>query len=159
MSDGVDHINVYSKGKTPLGVYLSNFTEFKFDIPELGDAEFSSVEALWYYLGFEDFWGQPEVEALRPLSGFQAKKYGQALRLKWGYRQDNKEFFQNCILEATAAKIIFNPRMKKLYMDNNLPFVHYYVVRGAIVTSTSNKFQMDYINVTLRKYLGLEPLE
>lgn len=45
--DGIDHINVYSQGKTKLGRLLSNFANTPFEIPGLG--RFQSVESYWYY--------------------------------------------------------------------------------------------------------------
>ena len=46
-NDGIDHINVYSKGKTVLGRALSNFSYSRIRIPFLGT--FLSVEAFWYW--------------------------------------------------------------------------------------------------------------
>jgi hypothetical protein len=39
--DGIDHINVYSKGKTPLSRFLSNFAEADL---ETEDGNFASIE-------------------------------------------------------------------------------------------------------------------
>lgn len=41
-TDGIDHINIYSKGKTTLGRMLSNFACTPFTHPE--DGKFASIE-------------------------------------------------------------------------------------------------------------------
>ena len=45
--DGIDHINVYSRGKTALGRQLSNFASTPFKHPTDGD--FLTVEGWWYW--------------------------------------------------------------------------------------------------------------
>jgi hypothetical protein len=42
--DGITHINIYSKGKTELGRWLSNFTYHPI---ETEDGKFDSVEGYW----------------------------------------------------------------------------------------------------------------
>jgi hypothetical protein len=46
--DGIDHINIYSRGKTEVGRQLSNFAHTPFTHKDYG--YFNSVEGLWYYL-------------------------------------------------------------------------------------------------------------
>ena len=50
-TDGIDHINIYSKGYTKLGRLLSNFTKSEFTHPIYG--HFMSVEGFWYYIKLE----------------------------------------------------------------------------------------------------------
>lgn len=69
LEDGVDHINIFSKGQTPLGRFLSNFTHCPFQHPEFG--AFNSIEGFWFWLGSRD-------DKLRQLHSFAAKKYGQS---------------------------------------------------------------------------------
>jgi hypothetical protein len=45
--DGVTHINIYSKGKTELGRWLTNFSYSPFNHPEYG--KFLSMEGFWYW--------------------------------------------------------------------------------------------------------------
>src|SRR5574342_342059 len=71
-TDGVTHINIYSKGKTELGRWLSNFTEASI---ETEDGHFASIEGYWYWLSTKD-------DALREMVGNAAKKYGRAMRGK-----------------------------------------------------------------------------
>lgn len=51
LMDGIDHINIYSKGKTALGINLSNFARTPFVLKDKFNNEirFSSVESWWYY--------------------------------------------------------------------------------------------------------------
>jgi hypothetical protein len=88
MEDGIDHINIYSKGKTELGRWLSNFSECAIKHPF--DGYFNSVEAYWYY----DITGN---EDLRLTSGFEAKQLGrntikrkQEEGFEWGEWDINK---------------------------------------------------------------------
>lgn len=64
-TDGLDHINIYSKGKTILGKYLSHFTKVK--IRTIYHGTFLSVEGYWYWLLTRN-------DNLRSLYGFEAKK-------------------------------------------------------------------------------------
>jgi hypothetical protein len=113
--DGIEHINVYSKGKTLLGRLLSNFAHTPFDLADHG--HFASVEGYWYWLGCRN-------EALRSCVGFEAKKIGRASRgADWNDTPD----FKSCILRALAAKRAAHPRINALLIANTLPFEHYYV--------------------------------
>ena len=47
-NDGITHINVYSKGKTTLGRWLTNFAHTPIDTI---DGHFESIEGYWYWLG------------------------------------------------------------------------------------------------------------
>lgn len=64
--DGVTHINVYSRGETAVGRWLSNFTRCSL---ETEDGNFESIEGYWYWLTTHDC-------ELRELHGFLAKKVG-----------------------------------------------------------------------------------
>lgn len=46
--DGVTHINIYSKGKTELGRWLTNFSYSPFNHPEYG--KFLSMEGFWCWV-------------------------------------------------------------------------------------------------------------
>lgn len=64
--DGISHINVYSKGRTGIGRFLSNFTFYPIHTV---DGEFHSIEGYWYWLTCRD-------DRLRYLHGYEAKKLG-----------------------------------------------------------------------------------
>ena len=131
--DGVDHINVYSKGKTLLGRMLSNFYPAGFVLPNHG--KFASVEGYWYWLSVKD-------EKLRDLSGFEAKKRGQYLKASdW---VDTEEF-KNSIKTALKAKIDQNPQIKKELKESSLPLVHYYVYGDKVVKVPKGQWIMDFL--------------
>lgn len=151
--DGTDHINVYSKGNTQLGRMLSNFYQAEI-FTRYGS--FMSIEGLWYWMGLSHEWDNPAINPLRDLSGNAAKLKGQELRKRFG--QTEHPDFEGAILRATEYKIISKPQLLQMYLENDLPLVHYYVMRGAAVFNDSNKFQIDFLNGELRQSLGLEPL-
>lgn len=131
--DGVDHINVYSKGNTLLGRFLSNFTEQPFNHPE--DGKFNSVEGYWYWLSSKD-------DKLRKLSGYEAKKYGREIGAK-DWLED--EEFKRKIKLAIKTKINSNETMKKLLKNSDLPLTHYYVYGDKVVDVKEGKWITDYI--------------
>jgi len=135
MTDGVDHINVYSKGATRLGRWLSNFTPCKL-ITE--DGEFASIEGYWYWLGCT----HPDRDRLRTAYGFRAKQLGRELRADdWPSTPD----FRDKIKAAIEYKVNNNPEMKKILLDNKLPLRHYYVYCGKIVEVKEAEWILDII--------------
>ena len=133
--DGIDHINVYSKGRTELGKFLSNFA---YSVINTDDGLFWSVEGYWYWLGTDN----PEREKLRKLAGFQAKQFGRKLRAKdW----QSTEEFKNKILKAIKIKIENYPQYKKLLINNILPLAHYYVYGDKIVNVPAAQWILDGI--------------
>lgn len=116
-TDSVDHINIYSRGVTQLGRFLSNFTLCPIEI-SLG--KFNSLEGLIYFLGSFD-------NSLRSLHGNEAKELGRAIDR--GIRLP-KDVFESLIHEAMRAKLDANPLMKDLFTKSTLPFSHYHVKSG-----------------------------
>lgn len=121
-NDGIDHINVYSKGKTELGRLLSNFAHTPFRIPFMGN--FQSVEGFWY-------WYLTGNEHLRRLHGFIAKQIGKNSNLKFKHKETN--FPKRVLRIAYRAKLKYHPKLKQMLLENNLPLSHYYVYSGKIV--------------------------
>jgi len=116
-TDGVNHINVYSKGYTELGRFLSNFTRCTITTE---DGRFESVEGYWYWLGNQ----RPEMIGL---SGVNAKKIGRTFP-KVNILNDDE--FKRKIREACWVKIHTSPRMLDVFKESVLPFKHYYVFGG-----------------------------
>lgn len=114
--DGLDYINVYSKGVTKLGRWLSNFTECEFTIDNLC---FKSVEGYWYFL-----LSDRTCFDLCYLSGFEAKQYGKRFVAK-KYDDNDAEFKEN-ICKAIDSKLKSDKIMLKLLSDSTLPLCHYY---------------------------------
>lgn len=116
-TDGIDHINIYSKGETELGRWLSNFTKEYFICD---DGEFASIEAYWYWLGCD----HAKKDQLRDLYGYLAKKIGRELGAKdW---QDTDEF-KDKIKTAMQIKLFTNRKMEQEFKKSTLPFKHYYI--------------------------------
>lgn len=134
-NDGIDHINVYSKGKTELGRFLSNFAHASINTE---DGYFQSIEGYWYWLGTDN----PKREGLRILYGYPAKKLGRELRAKdW---QETQEF-KNKILKAIRIKITKNPEMRDLLINNTFPLTHYYVYEDKIMNVPAAQWILDGI--------------
>lgn len=119
-TDGTDHINIYSKGVTPLGRKLSNFAHTPFRIPFMG--RFESVEGFWY-------WWLTGVDELRKYYGFRAKQVGKEFDLK----RPEEKFPKRLLKIAYRAKLRYHPMLKQMLKDNKLPLVHYYVYSGKVV--------------------------
>ena len=113
--DGVDHINIYSKGKTPLGRWLTNFALAPFELDDHGI--FESVEGYWYWLKTGK-----QHEALRLLFGVEAKRAGKSFT-----RVEYEGDFDADIKRAIRAKLLQHPKMLNSLIDSTLPLTHYYV--------------------------------
>jgi predicted NAD-dependent protein-ADP-ribosyltransferase YbiA (DUF1768 family) len=122
-NDGIDHINVYSKGKTHLGRLLSNFayTPIKTE-----DGDFVSIEGYWYWLLCD----HPQRDELRKKFGNDAKALGRQLGAT-DWPLDDVEF-ERKILEAIRVKVYSNQEIKSLLIKTDLPFVHYYVYSNKV---------------------------
>lgn len=116
LTDGVDHINIYSKGKTELGRWMTNFAHSSFTLPEHGT--FASIEGYWYWL----MTGK-QHETLRHVYGFAAKETGKELSA--GAPGSLKTFMQD-IKAAILAKYEQCPEMRAQLQASTLPLTHYY---------------------------------
>lgn len=147
MEDGLDHINVYSQGKTELGRWLSNFTKAPINLPE--DGYFLSIEGYWYWLKTKD-------EKLRTLYGYEAKKYGRNAKPNTTFfPSDIAPYlpnFQDKIKLAIKTKVLSNLVMKTKFIESTLPFKHYYVFDNRIVEA-GHGWQMEYLE-NLRSLLS-----
>lgn len=138
LEDGTTHINIYSKGKTLLGRFLSNFSYAPFNNGT--DGSFYSIEGYWYWLSTKD-------DKLRTLIGYDAKSYGQAICGKdWPIDEE----FKTKIKTAIERKIFYNHEMYNNFIDSKLPFSHYYVYGSKVVEPKEGKWIIDFIE-QLRK--------
>jgi hypothetical protein len=113
--DGVDHINIYSKAKTELGRWLTNFAYAPFTLSDHG--RFTSVEGYWYWLSTGC-----QHEELRDLFGAEAKRRGKSFE-----RVEFDGNFEEAICKAIRSKLLSNKAMLSSLIDSNLPLTHYYV--------------------------------
>lgn len=147
--DGVTHINVYSKAKTPLGRGLSNFANIGLRHPVHGF--FSSLEGFWYYIksGFRH-------EHLRRLYGFSAKAAGCKLEV---VQMDPKEF-QDEIRLALTLKVEQCPDLLQAFLENKLPLAHYYVVgqgdKAFPIEKPEHQWQIEHLEQLARKWSAAE---
>lgn len=130
--DGIDHINIYSHGKTELGRFLSNFT---YTPIETQDGRFDSIEGYWYWLGTKD-------DNLRNMFGIYAKRYGQSIPTV-ALLPDN--LFKEKITTAINIKINNNPKMEKLLKESTPPFAHYYVFKNKVMYLPKFQWMVDHI--------------
>lgn len=115
LDDGDTHINVYSKGKTQLGRWLTNPSSLGFTHPNFGP--FDTAEGLHFFLKT----GMLDYEYAR-LSGFEARKKGKAEHRLYIHNPQ----FDQLMRIGWVCKITQNPELYYLVMDNELPLAHYY---------------------------------
>lgn len=120
-TDGIDHINIYTKGATQLGQDLSNLANIPVEIPNVG--KFRSLEGYWYFLST----GGKNPE-LMEMGGWDAKKLGKTLE------KVEVHDFQEKIVEAMRLKVEQNPDLKHRIIESSLPFTHYYHYGGSDMT-------------------------
>jgi len=128
--DGVAHINIYSKGRTEVGRWLSNFTHSPI---ETEDGYFESIEGYYYWLTRRD-------ERLRTVSGWSAKELGKSIEK---VEEIEKEQFKNKIRKALDLKIKTRP--KWLVEKVNLPLEHYYEYGGKRVYRPEHNWIVEHI--------------
>lgn len=121
--DGIDYINVYSKGKTELGRLLSNFTYTPFTYK---CSYYSSVEAFWYCCTTGKY------KHISRLSGWRAKYQGNLLP------QLNPEPSRDTLKKVYLSKIRSTPFIESELLRNKLPFAHYYEFSG--VRKSADKY-------------------
>lgn len=136
-NDGITHINVYSKGKTELGRFLTNFAYCPI-VTE--DGPFNSIEGYWGWLGLSE--NCPVRESMRTLYGWQAKKVkDDAYKNGDPGRFDDR--FKEKIDTAILLKMQTN-KAKQLLKKNkdllDLPLLHYYTY-GDNVINVTNKYK------------------
>ncbi len=138
--DGITHINIYSKGNTQLGKFLTNFSRvFKPILTE--DGPFTTIEGYWYWLSCKD-------DRLRHTDGWGSKQLGREIGAKdWLDDED----FKRKIKGAIRYKInTSGTKMYTAFVTSKLPFTHYYVYGGKVVEVKQAQWIIDYLE-DLRK--------
>lgn len=116
--DGIDCINVYSKGKTSIGRALSNFAHTPFKGTTL---HFESVEGWWYW-----FTTGKKYDHLASLWGFRAKKEGQK------YFKE-RDITPSILKKVYELKVAHNANIRQMLIKSHLPLTHYYEYDSKIV--------------------------
>jgi hypothetical protein len=132
-TDGTDHVNVYSRGRTPEGRLLSNFAPTAFI---LHGVPFASVEGFYMSMLFDDEAKRRQVAATSgpTAKAFQkqaGKDHGDPVRL-WDGRvvpYHGDEFLAE-VGRALEAKVRQGPAvLEALLATERLPLEHYYTGR------------------------------
>lgn len=146
ITDGENHINVYSKAKTKLGRALSNFSPIGFDHPKYGT--FASMEGYWYWLATGK-----KHDTLKLLSGYEAKELGRK------FPRVDCEDFQADIKKGLLLRTEQNPALSEAMRKCTLPFAHYYSygseICPKIIVDDKNTWVVEYLEL-IRKYLRKE---
>ncbi len=119
-NDGVDHINIWEKGATELGVFLAHGTNVPVRHNHFG--VFNSVECFWHYIRSEE-----RDDRLRSMSSLKAKKFGNMLTPR---RVPN---FYAVIMDTNWQKLKQHPEYMELLKNSELPLDMYYLLRDDIV--------------------------
>lgn len=131
--DGKTHINIYSKGSTALGRFLSNFADCNVDTE---DGPFRTIEGYWYWLSCGD-------EDLRTTNGWESKKLGREQRAEdWLKSRD----FKDKIRKAIYIKIVSDRDMLDQFLKSNLEFTHYYVYGTKVVDVPEAGWIIEFID-------------
>lgn len=129
--DGVEYINIWTKGKTELGRNLTNLAPISFTHPEHG--KFATLEGYWYWLATGKCNDQ-----FKTLSGYEAKQLGKTLP-----KVPNPTF----IAEFTRGMLLRLNQNGVLARDlraSTLPLKHFYNYGGKIIDCTEkHQWQLD----------------
>lgn len=137
-TEGVNHYNIYSRSRTELGMFLSHFTYHPI---ETYDGHFDSIEGYWYWIKYRD-------DALRYLSGLEAKQYGTNLgKSQIPLVESDSPMLRSRIIAATSAKLLSMPALLRFRLANSrLPLIHAYEHQGKYSFQSSMDFIIHHIN-------------
>jgi predicted NAD-dependent protein-ADP-ribosyltransferase YbiA (DUF1768 family) len=137
--DGITHINVYSKSKSPLGRLISNFAYTPVTIDSL---LFESIESWWYWTKMKrineaslfSLFSQEQLDEIRIKVGADAKEYFRAY-----FKDDSSSYSptKEELKKAYLAKLDHHPNIKDLLLKNHLPLAHYYMMWDKQVNADS----------------------
>lgn len=147
-TDGVDHINIYSKGKTWLGRELSNFAPLpqSIEVPIMSlTFNCHTVEGIWYLHRINDVMRtDPDSTAflekfnavydsersafgiLQGSNGFEAKRAGKRILKALGIESDYSDWFKKTMTDVFKHKVGMSKDLCKALIESDLPFAHYY---------------------------------
>lgn len=144
-TDGVNHTNIYSRGRTELGRWLSHFQHHPM---ETEDGLFDSMEGYWYWL-------DSYHDDLRTVSGYQAKELGEKYRPQYVVGDIRPPDKFDKIIRATQVKLDTMPdHIKSQFYANTHPFIHAYIHNSAY----SIQYSMDGIIAFISQYRFMNKL-
>jgi hypothetical protein len=122
LEDGTTHINIYTKGQTTLGRWLSNLAE----IPvEIDGVKFRSMENYWFWLQASDE-AKPKLVRCTPWHAKNYFKTNPSDRVRHITDEPCLELFKH----AMKLKLFQHPAMAKVFAESTLPLTHYYQYGG-----------------------------
>lgn len=119
--DGINHINIYSKGRTNLGMLLSPFTFTPFKVDSYGD--FNSLEGYYHWVSTG-----MQHDQFRFVYGLEAKRLGKA------FPKVPNDKFVEIISSGIHNRLLCNPEILKLLIETELPLTHYYVLTNNYIS-------------------------
>jgi predicted NAD-dependent protein-ADP-ribosyltransferase YbiA (DUF1768 family) len=154
-TDGIDHVNVYSRGRTEAGKLLSNFAATPFT---LHGVRFASVEGFYQSVLYD---ADADRAAIAATSGREAKAFGKRSGKRpgdpvrtWDGRvmPFGGEEFQAEVAQAIREKVGQNPEVRAaLLATGNLPLTHYYVMWGRPVVPRGETGLLTNLLTSLRE--------
>lgn len=134
--DGINHINIYSKGKTNLGKRLTNMHHFTFRYDNI---EFISVEQAWH---FYKFCGYPEIanKVLQFKNSFECLKFARDNKQEDSAEHVQTPIFQQLMKDVIRTRIECDIELQNMLRNSWLPFEHYYVY-GDKIQDQRNKYE------------------
>lgn len=127
--DGIEYINIWSKGSTSLGQNLSNFHSSDITIEGI---TYKSIEQYWQSLKalrVEDM--EIHEQVMQATTGAQCKKLGSYLNkhyIEILQPYCTSDEFKNLIKTAVNQKIQQNQKLKMDLLHSYLPFEHFYLM-------------------------------
>ena len=138
-TDGIDHINVFSKSRSKLGRMLSNFAHTPVTI---NDDKFESVESWWYWTKMNNInsaslfpiFTPEQLEEIKTKIGKDAKMQFREL-----FKEDSDSFSptKEELKVVYLQKLLEHPEVEKTLMENKLPLTHYYMMFDKKVNADS----------------------
>ena len=155
--DGIDHINIYSKGKSTLGKRLTNMFPFNFTFDGL---IFKSVEHAWHYYKFIDYNPDVATQIFETNSPYDALKIARANATEDTSSVVLTNEFRSLIKEVIKQRIMEDESLIILLRNSWLPFEHYYVYGADKIQDQSDKYAwLIYIFDDIRAELHFEYLD
>ncbi len=150
-NDGVDHINVFTKGKTKLGRNLTNISNLSIDMGVLGT--FASMEALWFYgrIKMQGLMTHGIKEEIRVMRGWDAKRAMSDFPFKdisEVLTVDAEDTFKELIKSGLRKKLEQHHWLRKELKRSTLPLAHYYYYgKGdkVVVRDAGHKWVITYL--------------
>jgi len=140
-TEGIDHLNMWSKSKYEIGRFLSNFKECPVETP---DGLFQSIEGYWGFLSVKEEYREP----FRTYSGVLAKKKKQECVKAHGgvFDPDFEKKIEMAVRNKLESHKDFILQNRELL---SLSIVHYYEFDNRIMDETE-KFDW-WVNVVRKK--------